>query len=215
MVSDDPETSADLDGHCWWDACIVEYTLIAAGVTVAVGLIVEGYHHFAKTGDKGFKEARESTKARQDLYDAAGQGKETDKKQDEVLALQKKALKTAAEATMEGAQLPGTSSGGDVGVKPEDGAAGVVTTVTVGAAVDATRKKAEAQAKSSNPGTAPANPAKPATQPAPPPPPPPPAPKPDMPNQTSPQDPSPSGPWPRNSQSLCWLEPRPANWQRS
>jgi RHS repeat-associated protein len=42
IVDDDPETSADLDGHCFWDACVLEGTAVyyaaAAVFTAAVAI---------------------------------------------------------------------------------------------------------------------------------------------------------------------------------
>jgi RHS repeat-associated protein len=145
-VRNNPTTRADEDGHC-------ELTcLVVIGVVAAIGLGVYAYHHFTKTVDKGFTEARESSKARQEAYDAAGEGngKKADEKNAEADRKAKEALKTAAEATMEGAQLPGTSTGSDVGVKPEDGATAAITTVGLGAEVGYAKKKAEANANKQN-----------------------------------------------------------------
>jgi len=143
MVADDPESFADLDGHCWWDACILEYAAIAAGAAVVVGLGVSAYRHFAKTSDKGYKEGREAAKASEKTYDAAMRGEPTDKLDGEADQKTKKALKTALEASMEGAQLPGTSTGGDIGLKPEDAVTAIITTVGLGGEVESAKKQAE------------------------------------------------------------------------
>jgi uncharacterized protein HemX len=70
-------------------------------------------------------------------------GDPTDKLADEVQDEQIQAVKTAAENAMQGAQLPGTSTGGDIGVKPEDGVTAIITAVGLGAEISAAKKQAE------------------------------------------------------------------------
>lgn len=138
-VLNNPLRLTDPDGHCIWDGCVVEIV----GVAAAIGLGVYAYHHFIKKVDKGFNEARDASKTRQEEYDAAmkGDAEKADQKDDEATSKEKKALGTAAEATLEGMQLPGTSTGGDVGVKPEDGGTAIVTTVGLGAVTSSAGEK--------------------------------------------------------------------------
>jgi len=129
-----PLAYIDRDGHCIFGLDTIY--CVAAGVAAAIALTAYAYHHFTKTTDKGDDQARKARTAHQESTDATirGDAQTADKKDEEYNDAAKAALKTAAEATAEGVQLPGTSTGGDIGFKPEDGATAVVTTVVTEAA---------------------------------------------------------------------------------
>jgi RHS repeat-associated protein len=144
-----PLSNADRNGHCVWDGCVLE---IAAGVA-AVALAAYAWHKFTKKAAEGQDKARAAAKARQESIDAAtradepGNAEKADKKDAEYRQKATEALKDAAEATIDAAQLPGTSTGGDISVKPEDVAVGVVTGVAADALVDSSKKEAEQKAQ--------------------------------------------------------------------
>jgi hypothetical protein len=119
----------------------------------AVALIAYGYHHFFQTVDKGVAHAKEARKAHQESIDAAtradepGNAEKADKKDAEYHEKAKEALKDAAEAAIEAVQLPGTSTGGDIGLTPADAAGAVVAGAVGSAIVDSAKKEAERRAQ--------------------------------------------------------------------
>ena len=132
-----PLRYTDPNGHCIWDGCVVE--IVAAAVVV--GGIAYGLYKVSKKVGEGMKESSEYRKAKQESLEAAGQGdvEKAEQKDEEATGHAKKALAKAAEAGIEGMQIPGTSTGGDIGFGVPDAVRGVAT----GLAVDAQKRELE------------------------------------------------------------------------
>jgi len=62
MVADDPESFADLDGHCIYDGCIVEIAIGAAALSYAAYKVVQAYYH-----EKQMEATKQSANAQFDL----------------------------------------------------------------------------------------------------------------------------------------------------
>jgi RHS repeat-associated protein len=55
MVADDPESFADLDGHCIWDGCLLEGAAVVVGLAVAGYAIYKGVTHLQEAVEHGEK----------------------------------------------------------------------------------------------------------------------------------------------------------------
>ncbi len=137
-----PLTYVDRNGHCVLLG--IDCVVVAAAVVIVAG-IAWGLHKLKQHEDAGWDAGRKAARAREESLDAAGAGdaEKADRKDAKATEYEKEALKEAQEAGKEGTQIPGTSTGGDIGLGMTDAVGGLA----VGAAVDAEQKSIDRQQK--------------------------------------------------------------------
>jgi RHS repeat-associated protein len=126
-VLNNPINSRDANGHFCEAGCVTE--VIAAVIVIAAA--AWGAQQFVEHMNRGIGEANQSRIRMQEMEDAAlkADSNTAEEKEDQAKEHWRKGLREAQEAGIVGIQMPGTSTGGDIGLGVGDAIGAVVNGV--------------------------------------------------------------------------------------